>query len=278
MKTHIIEDWEFFLASVSKWTKEGPNGPNIFRGQAKAEWKLSPSLTRALNDRNYNKSNAWITESRILKEFQSRYQSKDDYCMTLKTTDLLSWWEVMQHHSVPTRLLDWAKSPYSALYFAVSSFPDKNGAFFIMDAGHLQWIQSIRSQDSEKEPNWTAFQELNKSVHGNSYEKSMVVISSPTPTGRMSAQHSSFTISTEILECHDVTGDDITFTRCINRSEAETSLFHEFLVPSELKEGFAKKLGDMAFNQESLFPDSRIMDDDIKAFLSEVDRILDRNV
>ena len=90
----------------------------------------------------------------------------------------------MQHHSVPTRLLDWSKSPHASLFFAASGSPEKNGAFYIMDAGHLQWIQATRAKDPEDKPNLRAFKELNKSINGHSYEKSMVVkITPPSSSG-----------------------------------------------------------------------------------------------
>jgi len=216
-------------------------------------------------------------ERRILERFQGCYQGRDDYCAQLKKTDLLSWWETMQHYSVPTRLLDWTKSPYAALYFTVSASVDKNGALFIMDAGHLQWIQATRARDPEGAPNLAAFQELDKSVNGDPYEKSMGVISSPIPNARMLAQHSSFTISTELLESHDVTGDEIVFGRCINRDETNPSLFDKFVVPKELKGEFTERLSREKITQEAIFPDSRVMDKESQAFLAGIRDILDES-
>jgi hypothetical protein len=185
---------------------------------------------------------------------------------------------MMQHHSVPTRLLDWTKSPYAALYFAVAGLPDENGAFYIMDAGHLQWIQSTRAQDPDEQPNWHAFGELNKSVHAEPYEESTVIISSPTRTARMAAQHSSFTLSTEILESHNVTADNITFGKCINRADTEPTLFCKYLIPNGLKSALMDKLQKKGVCQEQLFPDSRIMDHESESFLKEVAKILDDSV
>jgi len=272
-----IESWEQFVASSKKWTEEGPNGPNIFRGQSDESWALVPSLTRRFEKKGYDNKKAHKVEGIILHEFQNRYCDIDDHCKQLTMTDALSWWEVMQHHSVPTRLLDWSKSPHASLFFAVSGSPEKNGAFYIMDAGHLQWIQATRAKDPKDKPNWKAFQELNKSVNGNSNEKSMVVITAPFPTSRMNAQDSSFTLSTEILESHDITGDDITFGRCANQAEVNPSIFYKFIVPSTLKSYLLKKLEEEGFTQDTLFPDSRIMDDDSEEFLEIIEQIITEN-
>ena len=94
MKIGLIENWESFVGSAKQWTKEGPNGPNIFRGQSDESWPLTPSLTRLLNERGYNPENARIAELEIMESFQKRYRNKDDHCKMLKPSDLLSWWEV----------------------------------------------------------------------------------------------------------------------------------------------------------------------------------------
>jgi len=272
-----ITSWKQFVNWADEWTKEGPNGPNLFRGQADESWPLSPSLTRRFEKEGYDHAQALRIEMLILNEFQHRYGEQDAHCKTLRKNDVLSWWEIMQHHSVPTRLLDWSKSPYAALFFAVSSSHDVDGAFYIVDAGYLQWIQCIRAKDPENKPNQAAFQELNSSVNGHSYEKSMVVITAPSPTSRMNAQHSSFTLSTEILESHDIAGDDIVFERCSNRQEVNPSIFDKFTVPSTLKREFVESLRKEGITKEILFPDSRVMDEDSEKFLKTIEQIIAQN-
>ena len=277
MEIKEIKSWGQFVSSSAKWSKDGQYGPNIYRGQANEFWELIPSLTRLLKDTGLDAETSLFCESAILTEFQNRYKNIDDHCKKLKLSDLLSWWEIMQHHLAPTRLLDWTKNPYAALYFSVSSQSEKNGALYIMDAAHLQWIQSLRAKDPKNKPNLNAFQQLNNSVAGFPYDKSMVIISSPNPTDRMKAQDSSFTLSTEILESHDVTSDDITFGQCVNRNETNPSILTKFIVPQALKNEFIKRLEKDGYSAETIYPDSRIIDEESHIFVKTVKAIVEKH-
>ena len=100
----------------------GPE-PIWYRGQANVAWSLLPSLSRG---------GGIEAEFSLFKRFkqnalpfvQHRPQSEWE------------WLFVMQHHGLPTRLLDWTESPLVALYFIVSDVDvetrDKAGALWAL--------------------------------------------------------------------------------------------------------------------------------------------------
>lgn len=78
----------------------------LFRGHREASWDLKPSL--------YRHEEALENESNIYQIFATRARQT----LNQTRTD----WEIlthMQHHGVPTRLLDWSDSFGIAVYFAV---------------------------------------------------------------------------------------------------------------------------------------------------------------
>jgi hypothetical protein len=56
-----------------------------------------------------------------------------------KWDDYVSWLLLMQHHCVPTRLLDWTENVLVALYFAVSDTESEDGELWCMNHGELNW-------------------------------------------------------------------------------------------------------------------------------------------
>src|SRR6266852_8142974 len=79
-----------------------------FRGQARKDWKLVPSLAR--------KTIHLQAESALIKRFMQNATPH----ITTSLRDEWEWIFLMQHYRASTRLLDWSESPLAALYFAVS--------------------------------------------------------------------------------------------------------------------------------------------------------------
>jgi hypothetical protein len=84
-----------------------------FRGHGRASFKLVPSLYRQISD----VSAALDMEGRLLREFDNRSRTIAEAGGTRDAWEILF---LMQHHGVPTRMLDWSRNLLIAAYFAVS--------------------------------------------------------------------------------------------------------------------------------------------------------------
>lgn len=115
---------------------------NWYRGQSDAAWTLEPGIHRLKNkDKN---------ECNLLIQFQQHAAGK----VTQIQLDKWGWLTLAQHHTLPTRLLDWSTQPLVPLYFACEDALDKgeeeelpNGALFILDPYALNMAATKNSPD-----------------------------------------------------------------------------------------------------------------------------------
>jgi len=100
-----------------------------FRGHSDKGWPLIPSVQRnGLNKNEQCISNDFYIKSSIRMRDKP---NKNDYA---------GWMALMQHYGLPTRLLDWSKSPLIAAYFATceyGEYPDKDACIWILKPGLL---------------------------------------------------------------------------------------------------------------------------------------------
>jgi hypothetical protein len=107
---HIVEksfhDW-----AQGRGFLEGLGPRYVFRGHGEGAWTLSTSIERCCQD-----PSAAEVEPLLRAAFQSACHL---YEIRLpERDDPISWLALMQHHRVPTRLIDWTQSPHVAAYFA----------------------------------------------------------------------------------------------------------------------------------------------------------------
>jgi hypothetical protein len=95
------------IAALAELSRQTDDDVVWFRGHARADYKLLPSLARD--------PKALALESLLSKRFK---QNAYPFRQTPPSTEW-EWQFLMQHYGVPTRLLDWSETPLVGAYFAV---------------------------------------------------------------------------------------------------------------------------------------------------------------
>ena len=127
--TTIIEQWNDLLSLNHKFLNKF-----VFRGQSNSEWGLTTALERMVKQHtpNYVDNNLpAIYESNMLADFKWKYPLYEKTLIP-RSDDNIEWLALMQHYGAPTRLLDFTRSLYVALYMALdNSFSDYSSIWAI---------------------------------------------------------------------------------------------------------------------------------------------------
>lgn len=128
-----VQSFQDFLEHVD----QGQNNTESslwFRGAGKATYKLAPSLHR----------HAKIVDSSSLIEYEkkllTRFKERSVPYLKQRVDDKWELLFLMQHYSLPTRLLDWTENPFISLFFALSSASMNENGEYVDDAA--VWIMS----------------------------------------------------------------------------------------------------------------------------------------
>jgi len=206
-----------------------------FRGQAKSSWNLKPSLARKLGGLELEQSLVRRFKQNAFMLIDRRPQSEWE------------WLFVMQHHGVPTRLLDWTESPLVGLYFAVNERQRSSGALWAIIPSELNSAAGLQQTGPANIP---AFDEdpallgsyLPSALAGEQQSRlKTLAIIAPRNTTRSQAQLAVFTIAHR----------DLTPIERI----ADGRHVWRYLIPSSAKQHIRRELERLHITRLTLFPE-----------------------
>ena len=149
---------------------------------------------------------------------------------------------LMQHHGVPTRVLDWTASPWVAAYFAAQSPADEDG---------FVWAFSLDAEQAGRPSKWNSLAPLAHEKSPNKFFDSLetapqfvMVYSLNIATPRTYAQQALVTLA------HPWNHDHVALLgRCLNEQKGTV-----LKIPASLKKGLMERLRKMNVSGATLFP------------------------
>lgn len=233
-----------------------------WRGHSDSSWNLEPSVMRVKTEDNlryshepsiaktpassYSRSFERGSASYFLRKAGTRAEKIPPLPDNGGLNGWVEWLTLMQHHELPTRLLDWTQSFLVALFFVLEDkYHEKDGALWVLDPVALNHCYTKReqvydgSQDNVQKIAKVAFFDGDVSE-----EMSTVIAFLPHEFHpRMLAQHIAFTIhggETPIILSED------------NKSK---SFLLKIEIAASLKENIKRFLQITGMTRASLFPD-----------------------
>ena len=199
-----IQDWKDLFTINQKFLSYF-----IFRGQSNYKWKLSTSLERHIA--TLHSSDSWKNyalreyEKRMLQEFKWKYPIYEQHNIP-QPEDAVEWLSIMQHYGVPTRMLDFSKSLYVAMFMAIDGCIEeyKNATIWMLNTNILT-AHSYNSDASrtatyisDRELKEHCYKDANSVINGDKSEQLLFLIEPQVGFERISRQQGVFLMPANI--------------------------------------------------------------------------------
>lgn len=224
-----------------------------FRGQPRKFGTLVPSFERVFEAKRVGA--AQIIERNLINAFREHYTKLHASGEALNGSPspeeigadkYLKCLSVMQHYEVPTRLLDWTSSFWTAVYFACASEPGQDAEFWI-------YHRSIFSDINKK---WAVLSEPKPEPQFIGLKGDPLLVELvPNHAGRMRQQFGHHTVCTDVFADHGPLLYDLS-TKIDSSSISWGRSFGRLLISSKCKDNALKFLAEeQSITASTIFPD-----------------------
>ena len=239
----LIESLSEFIKYASFFNDHWNDEYIWFRGVAKSKHKLIPYIYRE-DTWEYDDCEA----DNLIEEFIHKAKAS---ISVQRHIDKWEWLHIMQHHGIPTRLLDWTEGSLLALYFALRnpsniSTPcvwvlnpcDLNN--YSKDREVIYYSDPITREEGDK----VIDDYFYDSKNSNDLPDFPIALFPPYSNKRMTAQRSCFTIHGAIKDGFEV----------LMKNYEEFNLF-KLRIKTSSSQKILQDLNSAGINEASIFPD-----------------------
>jgi len=213
-----------------------------WRGHTEQRWNLDPKVYRGEYEEYDEYNFIWTFEQRAPVRYPNWPEDKAKR-LTL-----------MQHYGLPTRLLDWSFSLFTALYFSVCNKKkdDRNGSLWALHPQKLNSLQTGHAyvyHDKMKEAEElidSAFQKVNEQQP----TERILAMTGPQVDLRMLVQSGTFTIHGSRTPLNELADNE--------------KFVAEIIIKQEEKESVREALALHGCSRSQLFPDLESLAKDIR--------------
>ena len=244
MRIEEIRTIEELLSFVSELSQK--HGLRLwYRGEDDPTQILIPSIQRS--------------EKRLAVE---RYITNDFYAKATQIMDnppakhnYAGWVSLMQHYGLPTRLLDWTRSPLIASFFATETYkqkPDDDACVWVLVPDLLNEMEGFdhciypMDADTTQEMLLPAFKHNH---HNHELDDRILACTATDSNIRMYAQQANFTVHNSLKRLEDICSED---------------MLYKIIIPKDRKRYFIKSLRAFGISESSIYPDLDHISGDIR--------------
>jgi hypothetical protein len=151
----------------------------------------------------------------------------------------------MQHYGAPTRALDWSDNPWVALYFALESHPERDGALWFVHVDSVQqFMRRCYGSKHAHEPPGPQYYCLPAGPEHLFFGDVLL------GSARKEAQKGMFSWCRRISSDHAVL-----IASALRDSPARENAFRKLIIPAPMKPTFLEALARIGITKTAVWPD-----------------------